>query len=66
MSTTRRPRPPEPVARKRTDVMVAFATRIPADLQAEVRAYCEEHGELITDFTTQAMRYLLDLRKAQP
>lgn len=59
------PTPPEPVGRKRTDTMVSFATRIPADLQKDVRAYCEESGELITDFTTQALRYLLDLRRSQ-
>jgi hypothetical protein len=45
--------------------MVSFATRIPADLQQEVKAYCDENGVLITDFTTQAMQYLLDLRRSQ-
>lgn len=59
------PTPPEPLARRRKDAMVSFATRIPADLQQEVKAYCDENGVLITDFTTQAMQYLLDLRRSQ-
>lgn len=59
------PTPPEPVGRKRTETLIPFATRIPLQLQQDVKAYCEQSGELITDFTTQALQYLLDLRRSQ-
>lgn len=52
--------------RKSNAVLVQFGSRMDPELRADLKRFCDENDEAITDFLDRAIRYMLKNSKERP